>query len=311
MLQDKKSLEDYGITLQDTTEKARKLNSLFYRNEKVLSSSEQRELFVKIKESNDEGAKEKLLLTNKPLIYFTIKKYISKMNLKHIQFDDLVQEGIIGLSIAIDKFDLKSGSKFSTYAVWWIRQRIERYIQDNESDIRMPIYLHEAYSKYQKLIQKYVSKNGIMPDDQYVITTLSIPDSILEICKNWNKYNTLSLDKKINDDDEGRDFGNFVANKDNFYDSLNSDIDRKIILYALKKYLTPINYYILYYRFFEPHSRTLEEIGTTLDITHERVRQIERNGLKLLKKKLGDRGNGFNRLLQGTPDLKNILNDID
>ena len=130
----------------------------------LLSKEEEYELLRRIREENDEQARQLLILSNLRLVISTAKKLLGN----GLPLIDLISEGNIGLIKAINKFDYEKGHRFSTYAVWWIKQSIKKAIINTGRDIRIPSYKYEQLSKVNKVITDYVAKYGESPPTEYI-----------------------------------------------------------------------------------------------------------------------------------------------
>ena len=130
----------------------------------LLSKEEEYELLKRIREENDEQARQLLILSNLRLVISTAKKSLGK----GLPLIDLISEGNIGLIRAINKFDYEKGHRFSTYAVWWIKQAIKKAIINTGRDIRIPSYKYEQLAKVNKVITDYIAKYGEEPSTEYI-----------------------------------------------------------------------------------------------------------------------------------------------
>jgi RNA polymerase primary sigma factor len=142
-------------------EKEKDLVSLYLndiRKHEILTKEEEQELLIKAK-SGDEQAKQQLILSNLRLVVNIAKNYSNK----GLGFIDLISEGNFGLIHAIDKFDYTKGYRFSTYAVWWIKQAVTKAIISKGREIRIPSYKHDILNKVNKFIMGYITEYSSYP----------------------------------------------------------------------------------------------------------------------------------------------------
>ena len=248
---------------------------------KLLNFKEEQELFKMFK-CGDEKAKELIINSNYRLVINIAKKYNYKQSLDLM---DLIQAGNFGLIAAVEKFDYKRNLKFSTHAMWWIRQAITRFIADNARTIRIPVHMTESVNKLNKVYEKYRNSFHREPTHTEIATELNITrEQVVNIIKSTEEVS--SLDAAIGENSDSN-IGDFVSQSDEKSPvniTENKMLREKMV--QILNTLTPREREITRLRFgFEDgRARTLEEIGDMFGITRERIRQIEKSILIKLHK---------------------------
>jgi RNA polymerase primary sigma factor len=232
-----------------------------------LNAQEEIDLAKRI-EKGDESAKQILISSNLRLVINVAKKYMYH----GLSFQDLIEEGNLGLIKAIEKFSWRRGFKFSTYATWWIRQSITRGLSNYSRTVRVPVHVSEDISRVERITRNLTEKLGRDP-------------SLLELSKSakikFDKIHKLhrlaqrdvSLEHPVGDDNRGKSVGDFIEDK-------NTVNPAQSFFYELRK---------------EKLQR--EQTGQSMGVTRERIRQIEEKALHKIRALIKSRHQEYHELL--------------
>jgi len=265
--------------------RVKKINKLLriYKKETGLDSQELRKTLQSIAKGKQicDRAKKELVASNLRLVVSIAKKYSSY----GLQFLDLIQEGNIGLMIAVDRFEYQRGYKFSTYAHWWIRQAITRAIADQARTIRIPVHMIEFIYKLNRVSKGLVQEKGREPTCEEIAMKMDLPvNKVQKIMK--IAQIPLSLEMPIGEGEESH-LSDFIEDKD-----ILSPPDKVIHINMREKIEEALDTHtqreasILKMRFGlgDGNEHTLEEVGQQYKVTRERIRQIQEKAIRKLKR---------------------------
>jgi RNA polymerase primary sigma factor len=247
----------------------------------LLTAAEEVALAKRI-ERGDTAAKERMINSNLRLVISIAKRYQSH----GLPLGDLVQEGVIGLNRAVEKFDWRRGFKFSTYATWWIRQACQRAVSGQSTTIRVPTHVHERRVKIARARSRLEVRLGREPTREEIAEASGLSLQHVEEALDAAEAN-VSLNRSVGSDGEGELgdlFGDPTA--EDPLEEAEESLRRRAVREAISR-LPDRERHIVERRFgFGGESASLEKIGEELGLTRERIRQLEANAMARLAREL-------------------------
>ena len=290
LLDNKISVKEYEKLDYSSDEVNEKENTFFtndvvkqYLNEigkiPLLTPEEEITLAKRIANGDNE-ARQKFYEANLRLVVSIAKRYVGR----GLLFIDLIQEGNIGLSKAIDRFDINKGCKFSTYATWWVRHSISKALVEQGRTIRLSFHLNELVNKMVLFQKAFYKENQVEPSDKEIAENLNISESLVLELKQMSQE-LVSLDAPIGEDEDMSMMDLITSNDDVEEDTVKKITEEEFMKVFFSVNLTPKEREILLLRngYYNNRIYTLGEIGAKYKITRERVRQIEAKALRKLR----------------------------
>jgi RNA polymerase primary sigma factor len=271
------------LTAEEEVDLAKRIEAGLYAEHKLETErrlSKQHRAELEWVAEDGRRAKAHMLEANLRLVVSVAKKYSDR----GLSLLDVVQEGNLGLIRAVEKFDYTKGYKFSTYAMWWIRQAIQRGFADSARTIRLPVHVLEMLSKLSRVERDMHQRLGREPTPEELAVELDrTPDQIEELLRTSRQ--PISLDSTIGEDGE-TSIGDLIEDVD--APEAGELVDRQLMADQLRHALdalTPREATIMSMRFglYDGNPHTLDEIGKALGLTRERIRQLEKQSLSKLR----------------------------
>ena len=271
------------LTAEEEVDLAKRIEAGLFAEHKLASEPiADDQLRFDLEEVAEDGrrAKAHMLEANLRLVVSVAKKYSDR----GLSLLDVVQEGNLGLIRAVEKFDYTKGYKFSTYAMWWIRQAIQRGFADSARTIRLPVHVLEMLSKLSRVERDMHQRLGREPTPEELAVELDrTPEAVEELLRTSRQ--PISLDSTIGEDGE-TSIGDLIEDID--APEASELVDRQLMASQLRNALgclTPREATIMSMRFglYDGNPHTLDEIGRALGLTRERIRQLEKQSLSKLR----------------------------
>lgn len=286
-------LEEVAIPDRVTTDSLK----LYFREisrVKLLTGPEEVFLAKRI-EKGDLKAKQDLIAANLRLVVKVAKKYMNQ----GLAFQDLIEEGNLGLIKASEKFSWRRGFKFSTYATWWIRQSITRALSNQSRTVRIPVHVSEDINRVERIYRDLTRKLGRDPSLMELSKASKLKFEKIHKLQRLAQR-SISLEVPVGDEANSRSIADFIEDKSisspaqNVFDGLRSEKLKKLITALNEKEQKVI---LMRFGFDADLPKTLEQTGSLLGVTRERIRQIEEKALQKIRLLMKSSGEEYRELL--------------
>lgn len=256
----------------------------------LLSASEEIRL-AKLAKKGDQASRRILIVSNLRLVVSVAKKYLYF----GLPLLDLIEEGNLGLMKAVDRFDPNRGCKFSTYATWWIRQAVTRSLSNQGRTVRIPVYITDNLSKYKRISDSLYKNKGRQPSSEEMAAAMDM--KLAEIKRIELFADTVSPLENMQSTD-----GSTFSDMPDYHEPASEDkaleqFTRDQEMDALMSQLSDRESTIMRYRYglYDGKAHTLEETGKHFELTRERIRQIERDAMKRMRKFMSTHADDFTK----------------
>lgn len=244
----------------------------------LLTKDKEVDLFHKVN-SGDAAARELVINSNLRLVVSIAKSYKNQ----NLTLLDLIQEGNIGLTKAVERFDVERGFRFSTYATYWIKQHISSAIMNQSNTIRLPVHIARLNSRIRKAEQEFFATHDRVPTPTEVAQMVDASVKIVSDLMN-NAWAAISFETPVGDE-QNSTLGDFVEGDESVVDDTNKSILSEALKGLVEKNLTEKERTVIVKRFGlnGEKEHTLEEVGDQLGLTKQRILQIQTNALRKMR----------------------------
>lgn len=255
----------------------------------LLTELQEKELFAQYQTTRDIELRNKLVEHNLRLVVRIAKQYSYRLRRSSNQILDIIQAGNEGLMRAVEKFDVSMGTRISTYATWWIKVYIRRYLNETENIIRLPLYLIDVYNKILKYKIESENKNEVIPSDCEIAKILGISEETVLKAIYENEKIIVSLDDRVGTEKTETLIDLISYDDCSLEESIVTSVAGEQLIEMMKKCLNDQEYLVLSLRCGiineindNKETTTLEKIGKKINLSKEMVRKIEKRAYKKL-----------------------------